>query len=149
MWPLGIIILVSSYFHTKCSSLGQASSASSYITNVKKSIFQVLIWVLSVSCSLNLEMVSYNVILFINSWQKGIYSGVWFEIYCCHIKLTFHCAPLPLYIIILRKQPTFRDGTGFPEKWCQRNEHRNHFPDLDRASDWLEICFIQSEAVPR
>ena len=44
----------------------------------------------------------------------------------------------------LRKQVTFGDTTtGFPAKWCLRNEHRNfilmtrHYPDLGSASDWL------------
>ena len=46
--------------------------------------------------------------------------------------------------VSLRKQPTFGDATtGFPTKWCLRNERRNsipvtrHYPDLDSASDWL------------
>ena len=95
----------------------------------KKSIFQVLIWVLSVSCSLNLEMVSYNVILFINSWRKGIYSGVWFEIYCCHIKLTFHCAPLPVYHYP-EKTANISWWYWFPwkmmsEKWTQKSLPRS------------------------
>ena len=39
----------------------------------------------------------------------------------------------------LRKQPTF----GFPVKLCPRNKHRDsilmtcHYPDLGRASDWV------------
>ena len=43
----------------------------------------------------------------------------------------------------LRKQPTFGNATtGFPAKWCERNEGRNsilmmcHYPDPGSASDW-------------
>ena len=55
----------------------------------------------------------------------------------------------------LRKQQTFSDTSGFPAKWHLRNEHRNvilmtcHNPDLGSSSDWLKICFIQSQALPR
>ena len=56
----------------------------------------------------------------------------------------------------LRKQPSFRDATtGFPAKWRLRNERRNsilmtrHYPDLGSNSDWLKICFHQSEVLPR
>ena len=45
----------------------------------------------------------------------------------------------------LRKQPAFRDAiTGFPAKWCLRNQRRNsilmtyQYPDLGSASDWLK-----------
>ena len=40
-------------------------------------------------------------------------------------------------------------------KWRLRNKRRNsilttnHYPDLDSASDWFQIGFIQSEAQPR
>ena len=50
--------------------------------------------------------------------------------------------------ISLRKQPTFCDiATGFPVKWCLRNQHRNsilmtcHYP--------FTQTFNQSEALPR
>ena len=50
--------------------------------------------------------------------------------------------------ISLRKQPTFCDiATGFPVKWCLRNQHRNsilmtcHYPSKQ--------IFNQSEAPPR
>ena len=43
----------------------------------------------------------------------------------------------------VRKQAAFGDATtGFPVKWCLRNERRNsilmtlHYPDLGSASDW-------------
>ena len=73
----------------------------------------------------------------------------------------------------LRKQPTFLDATGgFPAECSLRNERRNsilmtchyptttkkqqillkigkYYPNLGSASDWLEIWFIQSEALPR
>ena len=54
-----------------------------------------------------------------------------------------------------RKQLTFRNTTaGFPTKWCLRNEVIRHsltcqYPDLGSAPDWLQICFNQSEALPR
>ena len=63
---------------------------------------------------------------------------------------------LSISFYLLRKEPTFRHiNTGFPAKWRLRNERRNsilmtcHYPDLGSASDWLEICCIQSEALPR
>ena len=43
----------------------------------------------------------------------------------------------------------------FPAKWHLRNERRNsilmtrHFQHLGSASDWLKLCSIQSEALPR
>ena len=50
--------------------------------------------------------------------------------------------------VSLRKQPTFCDiTTGFPVKWCLRNQHRNsilmtcHYPSMQ--------TFNQSEALPR
>ena len=56
----------------------------------------------------------------------------------------------------LKKQLTFRDVTGgLPAKWRPRNERRNstlmtrRYPDVGSASDWLEIWFTQSEALPR
>ena len=56
----------------------------------------------------------------------------------------------------LRKQLTFGDTTtGFPAKWCLRNERRNsmlmmwHYLDLGSASEWLKICFNKSQALPR
>ena len=56
----------------------------------------------------------------------------------------------------LKKEPTFRDTTtGLPAKWSLRNDCRNsilmtcHYPDLGSTPDWLIICFIQSEALPR
>ena len=61
----------------------------------------------------------------------------------------------------LRKhsQPTFRNiAINFPTKLRLRNERWNsilmtrHYPDLGSASDWScarEICFKQSEALPR
>ena len=61
-----------------------------------------------------------------------------------------------LVIYSLRKQLPFSDTTtGFPVKWSLRKKRRNcilmtsHNSDLVRASDWLKICFIKSEAVPR
>ena len=53
-----------------------------------------------------------------------------------------------MYCASLRKQPTFHDiTTGFPAKWCLRNECRNSilitcwYPDLGSASDLLnQIC---------
>ena len=52
----------------------------------------------------------------------------------------------------LRKHPTFGDVTsGSPAKWCLRNECRNSilmiylYLDLGSASDWLKICFKQSD----
>ena len=52
----------------------------------------------------------------------------------------------------LRQQPTFHDATtSFPKMWCLRNKHRNSILlqrqnlDLGTASDWLKICFNQSE----
>ena len=44
----------------------------------------------------------------------------------------------------LRKQAFCDATTGFPSKWCRRNDCRNsflmmhHYPDLDSASDWFE-----------
>ena len=56
----------------------------------------------------------------------------------------------------VRKQSTFRDATtNFPSKWRLRNEGRNsmlmtyRYPDISSASDWLDICFNQSEALFR
>ena len=56
----------------------------------------------------------------------------------------------------LRKQPEFPDATtAFPAKWRLRTKCRNsilmtrHYPDLDSASDWLKIYFIQSEVLLR
>ena len=56
----------------------------------------------------------------------------------------------------LRKQSTFRDATAvFPAKWRLRNERRIPFwrcvitQVMGSASDWLEICFYQSETLPR
>ena len=55
----------------------------------------------------------------------------------------------------LRKQQTFCDAGGFHAKGRLRNERRNvilmtcHNPDLGSSSDWLKICFIQSEALPK
>ena len=57
----------------------------------------------------------------------------------------------------LRKQPTFGDATtGFPAKWCLRNERRNsilmtrHYQDLGSASDWsCRMGTNQPEALPR
>ena len=56
----------------------------------------------------------------------------------------------------VRKPPTFRDATtNFPAKWRLRNEGRNsvlmtyRYPDISSASDWLDICFNQSEALFR
>ena len=56
----------------------------------------------------------------------------------------------------VRKQPTFCDATtNFPSKWCLRNKGRNsmlmtyRYPDISSASDWLDICFNQSEALFR
>ena len=43
--------------------------------------------------------------------------------------------------------------TGFPAKWRLRHEQRNsilmtcQYSDLVTASDWSEICFVQSEAL--
>ena len=43
----------------------------------------------------------------------------------------------------------------FPRQKTLKNERRNsiliprHYPDLSTASDWLKICFIQSEALPK
>ena len=60
-------------------------------------------------------------------------------------------------LITLRRQPTFGDATtGFPAKWCLRNEHRNsilmtsHFPDLgsDTSSVW-NFCACFSEVIWR
>ena len=48
-----------------------------------------------------------------------------------------------------------RHPTGFQAKWHLSNERRNsilltrHYQDLDSASDWLKIYFIQSDALPR
>ena len=64
------------------------------------------------------------------------------------------CAMLPIctFAKFLRKQPTFDDATsGLPAKWCPRNECRNSilmihlYLDLGSASDWLKICFKQSD----
>ena len=48
------------------------------------------------------------------------------------------------FVIAWENKPTFGNATtGFPAKWCLRNEHRNsilmmrHYPDLSSASDWL------------
>ena len=58
----------------------------------------------------------------------------------------------------LRKQSTFGDTTtGFPAKWCLRNERRDsllmmhYYPYLGRASDWLKFSLRhnQSEALMR
>ena len=56
----------------------------------------------------------------------------------------------------VRKQSTFRDATtNFPSKWRLRKEGRNsmlttyRYPDIRSASDWLDICFNQSEALFR
>ena len=56
----------------------------------------------------------------------------------------------------LKKQPTYPDATAsFPAKTRLRNECRNsilmarHYSDLGNASDWLKICFGQSETLPR
>ena len=75
-----------------------------------------------------------------------------------YLKIFFHLAALIpfLYLYILKKPPTFRHATGgLPAKRRLRNEPRNsilmtpHYPNLGSASDWLKICFIQSEALPR
>ena len=49
---------------------------------------------------------------------------------------------------------TFRNATtGSPLKWHLRNKHRNsilmtcYYPDLGSTSDWLKICFNQSETL--
>ena len=54
----------------------------------------------------------------------------------------------------LTKQPTFRNATtGSLLKWHLRNKHRNsilmtcYYPDLGSTSDWLKICFNQSETL--
>ena len=58
----------------------------------------------------------------------------------------------------LGKQPIFREAnTGFPVTWglSETIKRRNsilmmcHHPYLGSASDWLKICFIQSEAISR
>ena len=58
----------------------------------------------------------------------------------------------------LGKQPVFREAnTGFPVTWglSETIKRRNsilimcHHPYLGSASDWLKICFIQSEAISR
>ena len=56
----------------------------------------------------------------------------------------------------LRKQPTVHDATtSFPKKWCLRNKRRNYILlprqnlDLGTASDWLKICFNQSETLEK
>ena len=61
-----------------------------------------------------------------------------------------------VFLSHVRKQPTFRDATtNFPAKWRLRNEGRNsmlmtyRYPDISSASDWLNICFNQSEALFR
>ena len=55
-----------------------------------------------------------------------------------------------------KKQPTFRDATtGVTRQVILKKEGRNsiliprHYPDLSTASDWLKICFIQSEAISK
>ena len=55
----------------------------------------------------------------------------------------------------LRKQSTFRDATAvFPAKWRLRNERRIPFcrrvitQVMGSASDWLRICFYQSQTLP-
>ena len=65
-------------------------------------------------------------------------------------------APLRKSTLSLRKQLSFCEAsTGFPMKWFLRNNHRNsimmmcHDSDLGNASDWLKICFIHLEALPR
>ena len=79
----------------------------------------------------------------------------------CHPGPYFtHLFGLELYLSpffsSLTKQQTFWDATtGFPTKWCLRNEHKmsilmtHHYPDQGSASHWLKIYFIHSEAVPR
>ena len=65
--------------------------------------------------------------------------------------------PLPFLTKSKRfTQATFREATtGLPAKWRLKNERRNsilmtcYYPDLCGASDWLGICFIQSEARSR
>ena len=61
--------------------------------------------------------------------------------------------------LCLRKQTTFCDATNdFPANWCLRKERRNsilmtrHYPCLGSTSIGCaacEICFNQSEALPR
>ena len=55
----------------------------------------------------------------------------------------------------LRKQPTFSDATtGFPTKWCLRNEHRNsalmtrHYQDLgSNVSSVWNFCTRFSDGI--
>ena len=67
---------------------------------------------------------------------------------------TNQCLSSKVFIFSLRKQPTFRSPTtDFLAKWRLGNERRNfilmfrHYPNQPgSASNWLEVCFNQSEA---
>ena len=57
----------------------------------------------------------------------------------------------PVFSLSSRTKPEKTVATaGFPENWLLRNERENSILILlGSASDWLKICFIQSDALPR
>ena len=82
--------------------------------------------------------------------KNGYHPGSYFT----HLfRLELYLSP---FFSSLTNQPTFWDATtGFPTKWCLRNEHKmsilmtHHYPHQGSAFHWLKIYFIHSEAVPR
>ena len=67
-----------------------------------------------------------------------------------HLHVCFVCFVL-LPDTSLRKKPTSPQNDNITEvqRLLKIHTMMHHYPDLGSISDWLKICFIQSEALPR
>ena len=69
-----------------------------------------------------------------------------------HASFLFNGIPFftDITFINLRRQPAFRDAnTGFPAKWRLSNDCKNSIQMMSQDPGLEEICFNQSEALPR